>query len=76
MTNKLIVYMIDGVAAEHYQSDRKRFPYFAALEARGFRVENLHAEALGTSLPGRTTNLFLNVYSKQLPAQAIDLSLG
>ncbi len=57
MTNKLIVYMIDGVAAEHYASDHKRLPHFAALENRGFRVENLRAEALGTSLPGRTSML-------------------
>jgi predicted AlkP superfamily pyrophosphatase or phosphodiesterase len=57
MSQKLIVYMIDGVAADHYQSDRRRFPHFAALEKRGFRVENLHSEALGTSLPGRTSML-------------------
>ena len=57
MSQKLIVYMIDGVAAEHYASDRKRLPHFSALEARGFRVENLRSEALGTSLPGRTSML-------------------
>jgi predicted AlkP superfamily pyrophosphatase or phosphodiesterase len=57
MPQKLIVYMIDGVAADHYQSDRRRFPHFAALEARGFCIESLHAEALGTSLPGRTSML-------------------
>ncbi len=57
MSKKLIVYMIDGVAAEHYASDRKRLPHFTALESRGFRVENLLAEALGTSLPGRTSML-------------------
>lgn len=53
--NRLIVLMIDGVAAEHYTLDRARFPHFAALEARGFRVERLHSEVLGTSLPGRTS---------------------
>lgn len=57
MSQKLIVYMIDGVAAEHYTSDRKRLPHFSALEQRGFRVENLRSEALGTSLPGRTSML-------------------
>jgi predicted AlkP superfamily pyrophosphatase or phosphodiesterase len=57
MSDKLIVLMVDGVAAEHYAADRARFPHFAALEARGFRVENLRSEALGTSLPGRTSML-------------------
>ncbi len=57
MSDKLIVLMVDGVAAEHYAADRARFPHFAALEARGFRVENLRAEMLGTSLPGRTSML-------------------
>ncbi len=51
----LIVLMIDGVAAEHYAADRARFPHFAALEKRGFCVERLHSEVLGTSLPGRTS---------------------
>lgn len=54
MTNKLLLYMVDGVAAEHYEADRTRFPNFYALEQRGFRVKNLHSVALGTSFPGRT----------------------
>lgn len=57
MSNKLIVYMIDGVAAEHYRAEPGRFPHIASLERRGFRIENLHSEALGTSLPGRTSIL-------------------
>lgn len=57
MTNKLIVLMIDGVAAHHYATDRGRFPNLMSLEARGTRVQNLHAEVLGTSLPGRTSML-------------------
>jgi predicted AlkP superfamily pyrophosphatase or phosphodiesterase len=57
MTNKLIVLMIDGVAAQHYAADRERFPNLASLEARGTRVNNLHSEVLGTSLPGRTSML-------------------
>lgn len=57
MSNKLIVYMIDGVAAEHYISEPGRFPHINALERRGFRIERLHSEALGTSLPGRTSML-------------------
>jgi len=57
MSNKLIVYMIDGVAAEHYKTESGRFPHFASLERRGFRIENLHSEALGTSFPGRTSML-------------------
>lgn len=57
MSDKLIVLMVDGVSAEHYQLDRGRFPFFAALESRGFRVERLHSEVLGTSLPGRTSML-------------------
>lgn len=55
MSDKLIVLMVDGVSAEHYALDKVRFPHFAALEARGFRVERLHSEVLGTSLPGRTS---------------------
>ncbi len=54
---KLMLLMIDGVAADHYIQDKGRFPHFAALEARGYRVERLHAEVLGTSLPGRTSIL-------------------
>jgi predicted AlkP superfamily pyrophosphatase or phosphodiesterase len=57
MSNKLIVLMVDGVAAEHYALDKGRFPHFAALEERGFRVERLHSEVLGTSLPGRVSML-------------------
>lgn len=57
MTNKLIVYMIDGVAAEHYETHRHQFPHFCALEERGFRINNLKSVALGTSLPGRTCML-------------------
>jgi predicted AlkP superfamily pyrophosphatase or phosphodiesterase len=54
---KLIVLMIDGVSADHYAQDKGRFPHFAALEARGFRIERLYSEVLGTSLPGRTSIL-------------------
>jgi predicted AlkP superfamily pyrophosphatase or phosphodiesterase len=54
---KLIVLMIDGVAADHYAQDKGRFPHFAALEKRGFRIERLRSEVLGTSLPGRTSIL-------------------
>jgi predicted AlkP superfamily pyrophosphatase or phosphodiesterase len=54
---KLMVLMIDGVAADHYTQDKGRFPHFAALEARGFRIERLNSEVLGTSLPGRTSIL-------------------
>lgn len=54
MANKVLVYMVDGVAAEHYNVSSKRFPNFTALEERGFRIKNLQSVALGTSLPGRT----------------------
>ncbi|GAB4518262.1 MAG: hypothetical protein OHK0046_25780 [Anaerolineae bacterium] len=57
MGKKLIVYMIDGVSAEHYTTEKGRLPHFMALEKRGFRIENLHSEVLGTSLPGRTSML-------------------
>lgn len=57
MANKLIVMMVDGIAADHYATDRGRFPHWMSLEARGFRVERLHSEVLGTSLPGRTSIL-------------------
>jgi predicted AlkP superfamily pyrophosphatase or phosphodiesterase len=57
MSDKLIVMMVDGVSADHYQTDRARLPFFSALEARGFRVERLRSEVLGTSLPGRTSML-------------------
>lgn len=54
---KLMVLMIDGVSADHYAQDKGRFPHFAALERRGFRIERLRSEVLGTSLPGRTSIL-------------------
>jgi predicted AlkP superfamily pyrophosphatase or phosphodiesterase len=57
MADKLIVMMVDGVSADHYRMDRTCMPFFSALEARGFRVERLHSEVLGTSLPGRTSML-------------------
>lgn len=57
MTGKLIILMVDGVSADTYQRDSGRFPHFRALEKRGFRVESLHSEVLGTSLPGRTSML-------------------
>jgi len=55
MTQKLIVLMIDGVSADYYAAERGRLPHLASIEARGFRVERLHAEVLGTSLPGRVS---------------------
>jgi len=54
---KLLVIMIDGISADHYQTERASLPHLASLEARGFRVHNLHAEVVGTSLPGRTSIL-------------------
>lgn len=57
MTKKLLVLMVDGIAAEHYAQDRGRFPHFAMIEDQGFRVERLRSEVLGTSLPGRTSIL-------------------
>ncbi len=55
MSSKLIVLMIDGVSADHYATLKAELPHLASLEARGFRVHNLRAEVLGTSLPGRTS---------------------
>lgn len=57
MSDKLIILMVDGVSADHYQRDAGRFPHFRSLERRGFRVEALRSEVLGTSLPGRTSML-------------------
>ncbi|MGQ9889905.1 MAG: alkaline phosphatase family protein [Aggregatilineales bacterium] len=57
MSDKLIILMVDGVSADHYQRDAGRFPHLQSLERRGFRVEALRSEALGTSLPGRTSML-------------------
>jgi predicted AlkP superfamily pyrophosphatase or phosphodiesterase len=55
MPNKLIVLMIDGVSADYVATERGRLPHLSALIARGTRVERLHSEVLGTSLPGRTS---------------------
>lgn len=55
MSQKLIVLMIDGVSADYYRTENGRLPNLKALEERGFRVDRLHAEVLGTSLPGRTS---------------------
>jgi predicted AlkP superfamily pyrophosphatase or phosphodiesterase len=57
MPNKLIVVMIDGVSADYFATDRGRLPHLSALASRGLVVNNLHAEVLGTSLPGRTSML-------------------
>lgn len=54
---RLIVLMIDGVSADHYETERQQLPHLASLEARGTRVRRLHSEVLGTSLPGRTSML-------------------
>jgi predicted AlkP superfamily pyrophosphatase or phosphodiesterase len=55
MSQKLIVLMIDGVSADYYRTEGGRLPNLKSLESRGFRVDSLHAEVLGTSLPGRTS---------------------
>lgn len=55
MPNKLLIIMIDGVSADYFASQRGRLPHLDALAARGLVVDNLHAEVLGTSLPGRVS---------------------
>lgn len=55
MSNKLLLVMIDGISADYFATSRGRLPHLSALAARGTLVENLHAEVLGTSLPGRTS---------------------
>lgn len=57
MSNKLIVFMIDGLAAEHYSSLKHRLPNIAGLESKGFSVGKLGSEAFGISLSGRTSML-------------------
>ncbi len=57
MSDKLIVLMVDGVSADHYRQDSGRFPHWQGLQQRGWWVERLHSEVLGTSLPGRTSML-------------------
>jgi predicted AlkP superfamily pyrophosphatase or phosphodiesterase len=54
---KLLLLMVDGISADHYQHAKHLLPHFSAIDSRGFRIKNLKSEALGVSLPGRTSIL-------------------
>lgn len=55
MSKKLLIIMIDGISADYFATCRDRLPHLDALAERGTVVNNLHAEVLGTSLPGRAS---------------------
>jgi len=57
MARKLLVIMIDGISADQYEKAAHALPHLQMLEQRGFRVQRLHSETIGVSLPGRTSIL-------------------
>ncbi len=52
---KLILVMVDGISADHFENIRHQLPHLDGLARRGTQVMELTPEVCGTSLPGRTS---------------------
>ncbi|RVU31133.1 alkaline phosphatase family protein [Neptunomonas marina] len=52
---KLILVMIDGISAEHFESYRQHLPNLDRLARAGTQVSGMSPEICGTSCPGRTS---------------------
>ncbi|MBR9827540.1 MAG: alkaline phosphatase family protein [Oceanospirillales bacterium] len=52
---KLIMIMIDGISADHFEHYRKHLPNLDQLARKGTQLEALKPEICGTSCPGRTS---------------------
>ena len=52
---KLIMIMIDGISADHFQHYRKHLPHLDRLAHQGTQLQALRPEMCGTSCPGRTS---------------------
>lgn len=52
---KLIMIMIDGISADHFEDYRKHLPNLDRLAQQGTQVAGMSPEMCGTSCPGRTS---------------------
>lgn len=52
---KLILIMVDGISADHFETIRHQLPNLDRLASEGTQVMELTPEVCGTSLPGRTS---------------------
>lgn len=52
---KVILIMIDGISADHFERSRSRLPHLDRLARRGTQVTAVSPEMCGTSCPGRTS---------------------
>mgnify|MGYP000173618400 CR=1 FL=1 len=52
---KLILIMVDGISADHFERIRHQLPHLDRLAREGTQVMELTPEVCGTSLPGRTS---------------------
>jgi predicted AlkP superfamily pyrophosphatase or phosphodiesterase len=52
---KLIVVMIDGIAADYFKRNGARLPCLTSLAEKGLHIERLRSDRPGTSMPGRTS---------------------
>ncbi len=52
---KLIMIMIDGISADHFEDYRKHLPNLDRLASQGTQVMGMSPEMCGTSCPGRTS---------------------
>lgn len=53
--SKLILIMIDGISADHFERSRHRLPHLDSLAQAGTQVAAVAPEMCGTSCPGRTS---------------------
>lgn len=54
---KLIVILVDGMAADYVERNMQRLPHLSELSARGTSIRRLGAAMPGVSVPGRVTML-------------------
>jgi predicted AlkP superfamily pyrophosphatase or phosphodiesterase len=69
MPRKLLVMMIDGISAEHYDDAVKHLPHFRQLQERGFLVNRLKSEMV-TAFASRASILSDDIHLTNLPAYA------
>lgn len=53
--SRLILIMIDGIGADHFERVRSRLPHLDRLAREGTQVAGVSPEMCGTSAPGRTS---------------------
>lgn len=52
---KLILIMIDGISADHFEKVRHQLPVLNRLASHGTQIQGVSPEMCGTSCPGRTS---------------------